>query len=219
MAGFRAGASATFRPNATSTSGSTASTYRPGSRTPRSACWSSSARRRRARRNSSASSTAYARAHNLGGTAPRPQAARTVHRTGARGRRWRACWFWQALEESGLRRAASAAGCTRPPMSSTSYRRASNQRPSERCRRSGWARPKGCARRLRRLRRDLGRQIRQGGRVPDQGSRGAAGLLSTSRPSTGNICARPTPSKVRSQQSATARCVRRGVFRTKPRSP
>src|SRR5262249_22339773 len=35
----------------------------------------------------------------------------------------------------------------------------------------------GCACRLRRLRRDLGRQIRQGGRVPDQGSRRAALLL------------------------------------------
>ena len=35
----------------------------------------------------------------------------------------------------------------------------------------------GCACRLRRLRRDLGPQIRQGGRVPDQGSRCAARLL------------------------------------------
>jgi Transposase, Mutator family len=35
----------------------------------------------------------------------------------------------------------------------------------------------GCACGLRRLRRDLGRQIRQGGRVPDQGSRRVARLL------------------------------------------
>src|SRR5262249_38667882 len=35
----------------------------------------------------------------------------------------------------------------------------------------------GCACGLRRLHRDLGRQIRQGGRVPDQGSRRAARLL------------------------------------------
>src|SRR5215468_7681521 len=35
----------------------------------------------------------------------------------------------------------------------------------------------GCACRLRRLRQDLGRQIRQGGRVPDQGPRRAARLL------------------------------------------
>src|SRR5436190_5793600 len=35
----------------------------------------------------------------------------------------------------------------------------------------------GCACGLRRLRRDLRRQIRQGGRVPDQGSRRAARLL------------------------------------------
>jgi len=39
----RAGARATSRPNATSTSGSTASTCRPGSKTRPSACWSSSA--------------------------------------------------------------------------------------------------------------------------------------------------------------------------------
>jgi hypothetical protein len=38
-------------------------------------------------------------------------------------------------------------------------------------------RTRGCARGVRRLRRDLGRQIRQGGRVLDQGSRRAAGLL------------------------------------------
>src|SRR3974390_175264 len=45
----------------------------------------------------------------------------------------------------GHRHAASAAGCTRPPTSSTSCRRASNRRPSGHCRRSGW--PK--ARRMR----------------------------------------------------------------------
>ena len=50
----RAGASAISPPSATSTSGPTASTCRPGSRTPRSACWSSSAPRRRARRSWSA---------------------------------------------------------------------------------------------------------------------------------------------------------------------
>jgi putative transposase len=41
-------------PSAMSTSGSTASTCRPGSKTPRSACWSSSAPHPRARRSSSA---------------------------------------------------------------------------------------------------------------------------------------------------------------------
>src|SRR3981081_4226152 len=57
---LRAGASAISRPNATSTSGSTASMCRPGSKTPRSACWSSSGPRPRARRSSSASSTVCA---------------------------------------------------------------------------------------------------------------------------------------------------------------
>jgi putative transposase len=48
------------------TSGSTASTCRPASRTTRSACWLSSVRRRRAKKNSSASSTACARVHTPG---------------------------------------------------------------------------------------------------------------------------------------------------------
>src|SRR5437762_6047545 len=35
-------------------------------------------------------------------------------------------------------RAASAAGCTKPPTSSTNCRTASNRKPSGRCRKSGW---------------------------------------------------------------------------------
>src|SRR5215467_2999043 len=49
------------------------------------------------------------------------------------GRRWK---------RSGPRRAASAAGCTKPPTSSTNCRTASNRKPSGRCRKSGWPRPK-----------------------------------------------------------------------------
>jgi hypothetical protein len=68
----------------TSTSGSTASTCRPGSKTRPSACWSSSAPHPRARRNSSASSTACARAHNLGrgslSTTSRPSTGSTCAR-------------------------------------------------------------------------------------------------------------------------------------------
>ena len=48
-------------------------------------------------------------------------------------------------KRSGQRHAASAAGCTRRPTSSTSCRRASNRRTSGHCRRSGWPR----ARRMR----------------------------------------------------------------------
>jgi transposase-like protein len=51
---MRAGASAISVPSATSTSGPMASTCRPGSRTPRSACWSSSAPCPRARKSWSA---------------------------------------------------------------------------------------------------------------------------------------------------------------------
>jgi putative transposase len=50
----RTGASVISRSSTTSTSGSTASMCRPGWKTPRSVCWSSSAPRPRARRNSSA---------------------------------------------------------------------------------------------------------------------------------------------------------------------
>ena len=66
----------------------------------------------------------------------------------ASGRRSRKC---------GLRPAVSAAGCTRPPTSSTSCRKASNRKPSVPCRRSGWPRPRRCARGVRHLRRNLGR--------------------------------------------------------------
>jgi hypothetical protein len=53
-------------PSGTSTSGSTAFTWKPGWRTRRNASWSSLARRRRARRSWSASPTAYARVRNRG---------------------------------------------------------------------------------------------------------------------------------------------------------
>ena len=60
--------SAICRPSATSTSGPTASTCRRGSKTRRSASWSSSAPRRRARRSCSASPMAHARARTIGAT-------------------------------------------------------------------------------------------------------------------------------------------------------
>ena len=43
-------------------------------------------------------------------------------------------------------------------------------------------------------------------------------LSTTSRPSTGNTCARPTPSKAPSPPCATARSDRRAVYPTRPRS-
>src|SRR5436189_2872890 len=42
----------------------------------------------------------------------------------------------------GPRRAASAAGCIKPPTSSTNCRSASNRKPSGRCRKSGWPKPR-----------------------------------------------------------------------------
>ena len=50
--------------------------------------------------------------------------------------------FGRRSRKYGPRPAASAAGCTRPPTCSTSCRRASNRKPSGRCRRSGWPRPR-----------------------------------------------------------------------------
>jgi Transposase, Mutator family len=61
---MRAGASAISPPSVTSTSGPTVSTSRPGSRTLRNACWSSSVPRPRARRSWSACSTVCARVRN-----------------------------------------------------------------------------------------------------------------------------------------------------------
>jgi putative transposase len=69
--------------------------------------------------------------------------------------------FWQTVKDVWPRRASSAAGCTRSPTSSTNRRTTSNQKPSVRCRESGWARPRRWACRLPRLRRDLERQIRK----------------------------------------------------------
>src|SRR6201984_1172790 len=63
---MRAGRSAICQPSATSIAGPTASIWRPGSRSRRSASWSSSARRLKAGRSLSALPMALARAHNRG---------------------------------------------------------------------------------------------------------------------------------------------------------
>ena len=63
---MRAGRSAICQQSATSIAGPTASIWRPGSRSRRSASWSSSARRLKVGRNLSASPMAFARAHNRG---------------------------------------------------------------------------------------------------------------------------------------------------------
>src|ERR1700720_1729569 len=95
---IRVGASAISRPNATFTSGSTASMCKPGSRRPRSACWRSSAPRPKAKRNLSGSSTACESAQSWKellldlkrrGLAMGPELAVA---DGALG-------FWQAVEE------------------------------------------------------------------------------------------------------------------------
>jgi putative transposase len=63
---MRAGRSVICQQSATSIAGPTASIWRPGSRSRRSASWSSSARRLKVGRSLSASPMAFARAHNRG---------------------------------------------------------------------------------------------------------------------------------------------------------
>ena len=63
---MRTGRSAICQPSATSIAGPTASIWRPGSRSRRSASWSSSARRLKAGRSLSASPMAFAKAHSRG---------------------------------------------------------------------------------------------------------------------------------------------------------
>src|SRR5215469_18521006 len=109
----------------------------------------------------------------LAGTAPRSETAWAVDWPRARGRRWRA-----RILASGRTGMASDA---RPALLGAQNRQRPQQTAEEPAIESqaGAAgnldgRDKeGCACGLRRLHRDLGRQIRQGGRVPDQGSRRA----------------------------------------------
>jgi putative transposase len=74
-------------------------------------------------------------------SAARSEAARAPGVAATRHRRWRA----RVLEgrRRGLaERASSAAGCTRPRTCSRSCRRANSRKPSARCRRSGWPKPR-----------------------------------------------------------------------------
>ena len=171
-----AGAGAISPPSATSTSGPTASTCRPAWRTRPSACWSSSAPRRRARRARRPHRRRARECPILAGIAPRSKAARAcvapelAVADGALG-------FWQAIEE--------AAEDPRPALLGPQDRQRLEQVAEESALESqaGAARDldgrnqEGCACGVRRLHRNLGGQIRQGGRMLDQGSRRAAGFL------------------------------------------
>ena len=67
-------------------------------------------------------------------------------------------------------------------------------------------RPRRGPRRRGGLRREVRRQVPQGGRVPAEGPGGAARLLRLPRPSTGTTCAPPTPSRASSPPSGTGPC-------------
>jgi hypothetical protein len=148
----------------------------------------------------------------------RPEAARTCGSARARGRRWRARLL------AGDRGSVAATRGLRCWVHKTANvlnkLPKSRQSKAKRALQEIWmADQEGCTRRVRCLRRKLGRQIRQSGRVLDQGSRRAARLLTTSRPSTGSICARPTSSKAYLRTCVTAPCARMDVSRIRPRSP
>ena len=86
--------------------------------------------------------------------------------------------FWKALEEVFPAPGTSAAGCTRPPTCSNkvpkSVQAGGEGGPARDLRRAD---PRGGRGGDRHLRREVRGQVRQGGRLPDQGPRGAAGLL------------------------------------------
>jgi len=109
----------------------------------------------------------WAEVPNLGETAPRSERGVGCRWPRARGRRWRAR-VWQALEKVCPQNARPVCWCTKPPTSSTNCRRASNRKPSGRCRKSGWPRPRRMRLRLRRVRRDLGVKYDKAVRVPDK---------------------------------------------------
>src|SRR6516162_5169849 len=50
--------------------------------------------------------------------------------------------FGKPSKRCGPTPAGNAAGCTKPPTTSTNCRRASNRKPSGHCRKSGWPRPR-----------------------------------------------------------------------------
>jgi hypothetical protein len=71
---------------------------------------------------------------------------------------------------------------------------------------------------VRRLHRELPAEIREGGRLPEARIETRCSLSTTSRPSTGDTCGRPPPSKAPSPPCATVPCDRRAVCQTAPRS-
>ena len=72
---------------------------------------------------------------------------------------------------------------------------------------------------VRSLRRQVWLQVRQGGRLPEQGSRGAAGLLRLHPPSTGSMCGPRTRSKAPSPPSGCEPPRRRVACRGRRRWP
>ena len=77
----------------------------------------------------------------------------------------------------------------------------------------------GGADRLRRLRRDLRGQVRQGGRVPGKGPRCAARLLRFPRRALEALADHEPDREHVRDRSAIARCALRAACRTRPRSP
>src|SRR6266567_520890 len=127
--------------------------------------------------------------------------------------------FWQAVEEVWPQTRGQRCWVHKTANVLNKLPKSSNRTPNAHSRRSGWPRP----RRMRSWRSTpsskpgASNTTRRSSAWP----RIATYCLpsTTSRPSTGNICARRTPSKARSQPSAIAPCAPRDVSPTRPRSP
>ena len=127
--------------------------------------------------------------------------------------------FWQAIEEVWPQSRGQRCWVHKTAnVLNKLPKRASSRKPSGPCRRFGWPKP-----RRRRARRSMSLS-RPGVSNTTRRSSVSSKIAmrywpsTTSRPSTGNICARPTLSKARSPPCVTAPCARRDVFQIRLRS-
>ena len=94
-----------------------------------------------------------------------------------------------------------------------------HQGQARRCRRSEWQEQEECVCGIGSLCRNLPSQIRQGGRMPDQGYATRCWRSTISPPSTGSTCERPTPLKAPLRPSGTAPSDQKAACRNKTAWP
>jgi putative transposase len=127
--------------------------------------------------------------------------------------------FWQAVEEVWPQTRGQRCWVHKTANVLNSCRRASNRKPSGRCRRSGWPRP-----RRMRSRRSMSSSRSGASNTRRQSSVWSKIAMScwpstTSRPSIGSIYAQAMSMKARLRRFVTAPCARRDVSQTSPRWP